>query len=294
MKNKTNIGKIIRTSAVAVLLLLVRLISAGSSPAVRGNRTNDTEKGTPDPEDAQKTAKIVAGSRFCADRHGLISLGSNGEVYLYNGEEEELCRDEEIVGLIRKGYEGHMEFEDLYWYEMLVDCGRYEQARAYAYTPDMQARLEALGAEPERRPAEQFTELPAEKQAAIEEAWSIVSRNPLYADAATKTFQPWLTYMGTYGDDCQIIRSFWYMLPENRRQTCDSWEGYIVAGIVLPYDAVSFYVYRNNEWMGLNMAYKLGYMSLQDLKELAVSLELPQPNIPRDQTTRVSKDPLAQ
>ncbi|MBP5153952.1 MAG: hypothetical protein ILP12_02950 [Lachnospiraceae bacterium] len=216
-------------------------------------------------------------------------------VYYYDGslneEARELCSDEWFVDLVRKykpirgvGVEvpspppeydlaEAFEFLNAYWYHIFVDTGHYEVARQFAVSPEMLAYLDELGPEPERKPMEQFSDLPEEKRLAIENDWSVVSNEPLFPDTKPGPGHPTHSYMGTFGDDCQVIMSAgtYSVLPATHYRV-----GYCVSGIWLPGHNVGFFVYRNGQWLGLNTAYALGYLSRQDLKELAALIQ-PQP-----------------
>ena len=288
MKNKKRFWITAGTGAVIMIMAAVLLIMSTSRPADRFKPTIDTEKGYVSEEDK---SKIVPGSHFLSnwnkDYKYWFTTDEDGTVYYYDGslneEGREICSDEWFVDLVRKyepffggravnpspvpDPEAYQEFINSYWYHLLIDTGRYEEARPFAFSPEMLAYLDELGPEPERKPAEQFSDLPEEKRLAIENAWSAVSNESLFPDTEPGPGHPRHFYMGTYGDDCQIIYSSGY--PSILTATHDR-VGYYVSGVWLKGHNIGFFVYKNGQWLGLNTAYALGYLSRQDLKELAV------------------------
>ncbi|MBP5153781.1 MAG: hypothetical protein ILP12_02080 [Lachnospiraceae bacterium] len=310
MKNRKRFWTVAGVAAAVTLVAAVLLILSASKRPERIERTIDTDKGTIEEEDR---VKIVPGSRFTStfgENAYFYTVDEDGQVYWYDGNLTKdgdrgriPCTDEWFAELVRDVYPNStsIAFDTSYWCHLLIDTGHYEEARELVdkadqkysllsakvrenllswyhtdsyLTPAVRERLAALGSEPERKPRASFSELPEEKILVIEEAWNVLSSSPLYADRESKTFQPWLLYLGTYGDDCCVIRSTYAQYGPYSRITADYWEGYYLAGLLFPANAVSYYVYCDGLWMGLNTAYALGYLDRQALKEIAVDAYL--------------------
>ncbi|MBP5154230.1 MAG: hypothetical protein ILP12_04415 [Lachnospiraceae bacterium] len=156
-------------------------------------------------------------------------------------------------------------------FKLFVDLELYDTARQYAGTKREWAILEEKGARQKKVVLQQFNDLPEEKQTAIRNAWTVLENTALHQQTGTdrEPFQAYVLYLGSFGDDCQIFSDDW---SQNwPRVTCDSMDHYTITGVsdlFVPCHETYFCVYRQDEWMGLNIAYERGYLTLNDLREL--------------------------
>ncbi|MBP5153683.1 MAG: hypothetical protein ILP12_01575 [Lachnospiraceae bacterium] len=229
MKNQHRLRGIIWIGSVTVLFVIILLIAAGLGPMIP--ETDSTHEETTLQEVTEDPVKIAAGSVF------------------------------------RPGQHRRLDHEDGIVFQQYVDLGLYEAARWYAQTESQVALLEEKGPQTRKVARQQFSDLPEDKQAAIQSAWIVLEKTNLHKSGPEwESFQTYVRYEGTFGDDCQIFTDDW--MKAWPRVTADSKDNYLVDGILIPCHETLFYVYRQDEWMGLNIAYERGYLTQEDLREL--------------------------
>ena len=263
MRDRKRIWVVAGISTAVLLTALVLLITAGAVP--KRQDTQDKENAevsaavpteASSEEEYPQTVKVAEGSVF---------LPENGRKLIMFGREE-------------------------YFFDLYVSLGLYEEARTYArngqsllrlkesypattyiseYTAleSKLALLEQLGPSPEKPLRQKFEDLPEKKQEAILKAFAVLEELPIHSYTPQGvSYLEYTVYEGTFGDDCQIFSDDWHRhFP---RDTTDILDDYAVGEFLIPCFETIFYVYRQNEWMGLNIAYERGFLTLNDLRAL--------------------------
>ncbi|MBO7363832.1 MAG: hypothetical protein J6U26_00675 [Lachnospiraceae bacterium] len=113
--------------------------------------------------------------------------------------------------------------------------------------------------------APSFADLTDAQVLKIAEALPAVSTLPLFEDGKAGTVRDGYYYLGTYGDGCAVV---YQKMPEP--VICIL--GELQVGETIFGGWFRMYVLRGTEWMGVNVAFELGYMSQEDLHMLNIAM----------------------